>query len=383
MFSHLSEFNSLMSLDNLDSLISGEEKKEIIKIEDIEEKKQMISTKSKIKKSKKILITPNVDYYKDNNVLMGIQNDIKFMKLLKYIAKPKKPLVFMLIENDTIIFIVASSLNYPIVFATFQVIEPFFYLNSSVNLCIKFPYESILNFMTNTDKQNGLYTLLLYKNDGGMSLKYISEDKKNIRSTENFTTFDKQHTLTTIFSNIVSGPEFSMFDDDISKEIDYILKIKSMPILFLTETVNKGNFSKLSKEEDTIHEIIINDNTVKISIINRKNKNEIIIADEETDKSLINSVIYWNKEKLNNTKLTMIKYSNIFKGAENLPNSNDIIYYAICEWETYTTCSTYMFIKIIVNINFKDVIQSDLTDPIYGNIFNNSNHICEYTLCHN
>ena len=389
MFSHINEFGTLMSISSLDSYMkSGTiEQVEVIptdtSTETIKTKKSVTSVKTKTKYQKVEPITKKFEFGGHNDVLVGIQHDSKFLKILKYISKPKKPSIYMITENDTLTFIIASGSYYPITIAKFQVTEPYFYLNSTINLCILFPYDIVLDYITADDKHHSSYTILLCNTGDGIILKYISNDTKCVKTNASITSLDKQVAISKIFTSMIQGRRFAMFDADIGVNIDYLLRIRNMEIIFTIETKTKGNFSKLSKEENVQHQLVFSDQIVKLIITKQTTVNEFILIDVAKDVTSVNPIIVWNKEATRNLRVEMIKYSNIFKSAESIPDTNDLIYYCLCKWFTYETVEAYMFVKIVVNKNIKSTLLPDEhAAPLFENVISNCNSICEYTLCY-
>lgn len=365
----------------------------------VSEKQTVVSTKSKTKSRTGKKLNKKyefVDYSNDDTVLMAIQNDEKFLKLIKCIAKPVQATMYMYTTSEAIIFIISSSEYYPIVISKFNIKKGYIYLHQNVNLCIKFPYNLILDFISQTDKSLSAYTILLRNTDQSIKLEYHNSDHTSIKSTSSFGSVTKDSMIDIVFSGKITGPQYSEFDYNIGKNIDYIKELNNMQLLFLTESKdpNASNFSKYSKEKSSNHQILITPESIDINITTATATNSVVkkIADINSLNSPINPILYWNIPELKTKTLEMIKFTNMFKGADKIPNSNDLVYYAICKWSVLE--NTYIFVKIISNKNVKDKFKDKVANydehafngtrndiVTFGSIFGTDETIIEYTLC--
>ena len=66
---------------------------------------------------------------------------------------------------------------------------------------------------------------------------------------------------------------------------------------------------------------------------------------------------------------------------EKIINSNDNVYYALCDWKHYETTNSYMFVKIISSESIKQQT-TKLTNISFGDLFSNVEIIFELYLCH-
>jgi hypothetical protein len=140
--------------------------------------------------------------------------------------------------------------------------------------------------------------------------------------------------------------------------------------------------------DNSNQKLIITNNTITLTQHNSIDCNEQIIA--EKDKSLIwnlqqessDSDDYEQEVSTTTTKtLNMIKYASLFKNYEKIINSNDNVYYALCDWKHYETTNSYMFVKIISSESIKHQT-TKLTDISFGDLFSNVEIIFELYLCH-
>jgi len=399
---YINEYDAFMSLNNLSNKIINPTNInfniEIIENNGIIEKGRKLSTRSKIRvrQNKKNLNNNYVDYSQNYNVLFAIQNNEKFLNLIKLISKPIHPNMYLYTEDDSIVCVIASSSYYPIIIARFMVQEPHIYLQNSTKLCIKFPYSDILTYIHSTEKINYNYSILFIREDNNFKIEYHNSNNTIINSTKYITLIDSRDKIyDEIFENKLIDTCMPVFDSLIDQNEQKIKSIynniQTMKVLFLTEYSPKINFTKHLKNDLAQYILNISDNEVTMEINVNKEKSIIKIASMNTSQndSLLHiqeasHVIYWNK-KFNNTKIKFINYINIFKSPDKLPSSNDMIYYAICKYDLVENLNTYAFIKIIINKNISgtDTIFNNeyLEAPIFNNIFNKIDYIYEFTMC--
>ena len=417
---HINEFDTFLNIVNLDEKIKNPNntsfKFNSITTNTITEKRVEISTMSKVRinKNKKNLNTENINYSEQNNVLLVFQNNEKFVKLIKLIAKPIKPSIYIYTENDDIIVIISSANYYPIIISRFTIQEPMIYVKPGIKLCFKFPYIPFLNFISQQDRTNLNFTILLTHENNQIEIEFHNSNHTMIKKIPNFEVKNKEIMINEVFMNKIVNPNYTQFDNLRMEDIDYINKLRTMKILFLKEVKENANFTKHLKDK-TSHIIDIREDKIIMEITVNKTVTKLILYDEakykKDDADMVEdkenenikgpkydkiknknlNVLYWNDE-FKNKKLQLIKYINIFKHIDKLPNMNDMIYYGICKWDILP--STYIFIKISTNKNVKDYfnktnkidLDNDFNNlvlndaPLFGNIFSDSDYVCEFIL---
>ena len=377
MFSHIDEFNTFNGIEQLNRHIKNQEQK-------IETQTKEIEIKHTItKKRKKAVDKSFMTFSNQNDILLAIQNNDKFLKLISYIRKPNAPSMFMYIENETdIVFIVNSATNYPITIIKFPIKAPHFYINDQINyICIEFPYRIINEYISKQDKTNFVYSLILKKdNNENLVMEYRGNEQITY-STKNISNINKQDTLNEIFTGKILSNE--LFIDDVNKNYNHIDDLNKMKLLLLVESKDLSSFIKFDKFGQAKQELVITENLIKLNTSLLKQQNSIIIADANMLTLVTNPILYWNKEQLEPTKLNFIQYASLFKSAEKL-SVNNCVYYGICKWREYPKTKTYWFVKVIISNSIKKKMELfDSCDEItFGSIFNNYETIIDYALCY-
>jgi len=415
MNAHINDFDTFMSLCALEAKILNPNNTAFQTSQPaapITEKGSEISTRSKTRvgRARKTQITNYVNYADQNDVLVAIQNNDKFLKMMKLISKPINPSMYLYTEDDSIVCLISSNAFYPIIISRFMVQEPHIYLKSGISLCIEFPYRTILSFVNKSEKQSSNYTLLILQDHNKLKIEYHNSDHSQRDSSENFQIVsNRDDVYEEIFKNKMTETENPLFSPLVDAQIDYHDKMQSMKLLFLTEiNDSKIGTSKTTKSEISQYVLNVTENNIIMEISSNKKSSTICLADKKPQDSLtftqvneikeITPILYWNSEFVNK-KIRLISYINIFKRADKLPNSNDMIYYGICKYDVVPDNDVYVLIKIITNKNIKDIINQNINSPLhdhsqgdfntsifeceaptFGNIFNNTDYVNEFTV---
>ena len=418
MNTHINDFDTFMSLAALNAKIIDPENMTFQVIQapaaTITEKGSEISTRSKTRvgKVRKNQIVNYIDYTKENNVLIAIQNNEKFLKMIKFISKQIEPSMYLYTEDDSIVCIISSNAYYPIIISRFIVQEPHIYVKSGIMLCIQFPYKIITSFISKNEKQLSNYTMLVVQDQNQLKIEYHNGDHTQKDSTQNFKLMtNKSDIYETEFRDKMIDTENPIFDPLIESSIDYYDKFQCMKLLFLSDinTDNILNTNKTTKSEIAQYLVTVSEDKVIIDIKSNKKSSNVILGDRKPmmkgecdlgQSKEITSVLYWNSEFINK-KIRLLDYNNIFKRIDRLPNSNDRFYYGICKYDVIPDVNIYALIKIISNKNIKEIVNQNVTSPesqhygssidlysavmvneapTFGNIFNNTDYICEFTI---
>ena len=424
MNTHINDFDTFISLSALNAKIINPEniafQSTQLPIAPMTEKGSEISTRSKTRvgRSRKNQIVNYVDYTNDNKVLISIQNNEKFLKMIKLISKPIEPSMYLYTEDDSIVCTISSNAFYPIIITRFMMQEPHIYLKNGISLCIQFPYRTILSFINKNEKQCSNYTLLIVQDQNQLKIEYHNSDHSQKDSTQNFKLMDNKNKIyEEIFKNKMVETENPLFNPLIESSIDYSDKLQCMKLLFISEVDKKKglNNSKTTKSEISQYLITVSENSIIMEITSNKKTSVLRLADKkpvnqnsidlikENDIKEITPILYWNDEFINK-KIRLISYVNIFKRADKLPNDTiDMVYYAICKYDVIPDTDIYVLIKIITNKNIKDIVNQNINSPTsqfhdpmsmefnsvvmnneaptFGNVFNNTDYICEFTIC--
>ena len=410
MNSHINEFDTFMSIANLNAKILNPDNTSFqftqLPMAPMTEKGSEISTRSKtrIGRTRKNQIINYVNYAEQNQVLVAIQNNDKFLKMMKLISKPVEPSMYLYTEDDSVICTISSNAFYPVIIARFIIQEPYIYIKNGISLCITFPYRTLSTFINQNEKDGSNYTLLIVQDDSQLKIEYHNADHTRINSTQNFTLISNRDEIYEgLFKNKMVDTENPIFNPIIEPQIDYYDKLQSMKLLFLTEIDEKDiNTSKTLKTETIQYLINVNENNIIMSISSNGKSSNIVLADRKTTdqnsyfkNNDITKILYWNNEFVNK-QIRLINYINIFKRSDKLAAKNTI-YYGICKYDIVPNADIYMIVKIISSKNIKDLINVDtqfeqnLMDfnsvvmttteaPTFGTIFNNTDYISEFTV---
>jgi len=290
MNSHIGDFDTFLNYINLDEKIKNPN---IINFKFnsipnvLQEKGSNISTKSKTRANKlKKTVSETINYSEQNNVLMAFQNNEKFIKLIKLIGRPVKPSIYIYTEDSYVVVLINSAEYYPIVIAKFPIQEPSIYVKPGFHSCFQFPYQPLLNFISQQDRTNLNFTILLVNNDNRIEIELHNYNHTNISKIPNYETENKERILHNVFTYKITGPKYSEFDKTVIEDIDYMNKFSTMKIMFLKEMKTNGNFTKHLKDK-TSHTIYISDNKIIMEIITNKIVSKLILANRKTSKSKI------------------------------------------------------------------------------------------------
>jgi hypothetical protein len=358
MFSHINDFDTLNSIEALNSKITG----------DIVIKNGEANTKRMTKQKKQTNMTFS-NYNNQANIICAIQNYPKFLNFLIYIRRPCSPNVYMYVESESnVVFIVGSISGYPILVVKFPINQPYIYAKAN-EMCFDFPLKTISSFIDKIDKSTYQFELILKHDNDKKVLEYKSTNLNKTQITENLTSVNKSVMLNEIFFNKIQNN--ALFESDIGLNIDYEQELNSMPIYILAESRSYININKRMME--TVQQkLIITDDSVGIfQKINVDQSYQKLI-----DRYSKTSYVYWN-DNFESKELNMIKYNSIFKSYDKLINNNDYLYFLVCGWREYANTKTYLFVKVITNgtIN-KDNIMT------FGDLFGDVDKIIEIYLCH-
>lgn len=361
MFSHIDEFETFFSLESLDQAIKGD-----VKVKKTEDFYVNLTKKNKEKKSKTSSFS---NYNNSPNVICAIQNYAKFMNFIIYIRRPCIPNIFMYIESETsLVFVISSNNSYPIVMVKFPIIQPYIYAKAN-EMCFDFPLKTISQFIDRLDKTSFQYEMVLKYDDNKMVLEYKSNNTHKIQTTENLTTVNKSVMLNEIFFGKIQNND--LFESDIGLSIDYEDEINSMPVYIIGESRVGINMNK-QLSESMIQKLIVTETDV--SVYQKVNLNQS--TQKLIDRNSKTSYVYWD-DTFEPKELNIVKFNSIFKSYDKLINNNDYVYFLICGWREYLQTKTYLFLKVITNVN----ITNDNIGT-FGDLFVGADKLIEFYLCH-
>lgn len=374
MFSHINQYGAINNIKSLDNVIKGQ---------DLNLSPSTIPVRHHNNKKKH---NPNVDYSNQKDVLFVIQNYDKFLKVIKLIAKPNKPSLYIYTELNYLVLIISSNLYYPIIICKFPIKQPYIYIQDNLDICISFPDATIVPFMTTDDKTSGNYTILLRKNKY-LTLEYIDSSNTINKSTDGFLEINRRKLYDVLFTDkfiSLDMEEQRLFELDISSTPDYLQRLYQMPIDIILKARYIENLSFASKNLTNNHYLVITKNEITWNVINKSNSMTIKFCDTKTDtKSFLNSLIYWNEDRISDKRLNVLKYINIFKNAANVVSNDENVYYCLAEWCKYGETQTWMLLKIITPVNIESQVKLAQSGDLYfASLFNNGVSLIEFSLCY-
>lgn len=374
MFSHINQYGAINSIRALDNVIKGQDLSLAPSTVPI---RQHNSRKP---------IRPNIDYSNQKDVLFVIQNYDKFLKIIRLIAKPNKPSLYIYTELNYLVLIISSNLYYPIIICKFPVKQPYVYIQDNLDICISFPDATIVPFMTNSDKSSCNYTILLRKNKY-LTLEYIDSTNTINKSTDGFLEINRGKLYDVLFTDKLISldiDEQRLFEPDISSTPDYLQRLQQMPIDIILKARYIDNLSFPSKNLTNNHYLVITKNEITWNVMNKNNNMTVKFYDHKIDsKSFTNPLIYWNEDRISDKKLNVIKYINIFKNSENVVANDESVYYCLAEWCKYGETQTWMIMKIITPNHIEAQVKLSQTSDLYfASLFNNGVSLIEFSLCY-
>lgn len=366
MFSHIQDFATFNTLNSLEQGIRGQKMAEFTKVVPQNKKKTERKRKNDV----------FIEFNRQSNILIAIQNSPKLLKFLNFIRKPSAPLVFMYIEEESYLtFIVNSSMTYPIVIAKFPIADPYIYARNTEK-CFNFPIETIKKYINKKDIITNQYYLIIKNEDSKVLLEYKSINCDEIRKTSSITQVDKDTMLQNVFFGKIM--KYNEFEEDIGKQEKYLDLIDSMNIKVLSECTECTQIDKVSKLTDrSLQELIIDQENINLHVsVNDLDSTICLIS--KTAHNLANQLIFWS-DGIKPMKLTLIKSSSLFRSPNRLLLPNDFIYYALCEWKYYEEkhLQTYMLVKIITN---QQIQKKKIISQVFREVFNDGQTIYEFYL---
>lgn len=348
--------------------------------------------------------TDVVNYDFDGNTILVIQNSLRLINFLSYFKRPCEPTIYMFIETNnsltqtsntvdrgSIVFVASCASAYPIIIAKFPITDPCIkavYVDS----CYYFPLRSVINFIQKADRTHARYVLALKQNTNNTTnkqsvvLEFKSIVSNSVSTCQNVIPVQKDVALKEVFFNKINTN--ALFAEDTNLNMNYMSMINNMEVLMLVNNSDDLTTNMKRVIDNSNQKLIITNDTITLTQHNSIDCNEQIIAERE--KSLIwnlqqessDSDDYDQEVNTTTTKtLNMIKYASLFKNYEKIINSNDNVYYALCDWKHYETTNSYMFVKIISSESIKQQT-TKLTNISFGDLFSNVEIIFELYLCH-
>lgn len=394
---HLGEFDTFLNFTNLDAKIinplNTDLQYNILPPTNKNELHTEPTTKPKYASRGRPSSATYINFASDeyDNVLLAIQNSPKFVGLIKSIARPLHPSVYICAEDGVLTCIISSAQMYPIVMNKFVVREPNYYLKPNVRLCYKFPSDELISFLSQGVNEVGCSILFTQENKN-VYIEFYDTYKIRQHRILAMDAISQSIMIQEVFTNKLSGPEHAEFDHLINATIDYSAKFKSMPLLFIREISTDLNFSR-TRNNPSAHVIRITDDMLTLEVIGPRCVSKLVLADESNmlvsgtlqvehtrHNSQLTKVLYWDRE-LRNKNLRFVNYAIITKGGSKLASKLDYIYYCVCRWDVSE--NTYAFVKVITQKNVKDVITryGDHEPITFETAFADTDVIMEFVVC--
>lgn len=317
---------------------------------------------------------PTYNFKDDDSVVIGIQNDQKFMNIIINSRRQKSLLAYIFIEQEYnyITCIIKNPDGFPIIMTRMPINGKSVYAKN-VNACYEFPISDIT---TKDMKYNKTFSyVMLFKRD---DQHIMFEFRMYNNSTE----------PDIITNNDINARDLTVIDD-LLNIYDVNVPILTHEDMYLTNE-KRSNFTMFNNM--TIKILAEANPQYLISFSgksNPKTKNYFIIKNEKlfyvtetskkgNDKYICSkdspNTLYWDDINLDNLKFQMYSFESLFKINYNKSIlSNDRVYYLLTLF-----MDNYMFMKLITPIE----ITSETPIDTFIRTFSKDYQIAECYICH-
>lgn len=310
----------------------------------IQSKKYVSNNQNLSKLTKERKYVPVVqDFSTDDSVIIGIQNDLKFINIILNSRKQKAPLAYIFVESEYryVTCIIKNPDGFPLVMLRLPINKKVAYAKNTNN-CYEFPIVDIVNKDTKFNKSYS-YTMM-FRHDG-QSIQFIfdiySGTPEPNRIVVNDIKVGNLDIIETIFkTEMVMVPQV-ISDDFTLHNTASLLTFNNMNVMILAE-VNPNNVITFANRLYCRTKNYFKLTATHLYYVTETNKkhNDTYICSEEDS-------YYWNIVETNTRVFEMNAFEPLFKiNYSKTLATTDKIYYVFTSF-----LENFMFIKIITSLD--------------------------------
>ena len=314
-------------------------------------------------------VMPMMDFNYDDNVIIAIQNDPKFINIIMNCRKQKSTLAYIFVESEYnyITCIIKTPDSFPFMIIRLPINKKYIYAKQVSN-CYEFPLVDIISKDIKFNKSSSYSIIFKYN---GKNVQFIY-DIYNASSEPNRITIDTINVgsmtiIDSIFNSMMmSSCRFSGTSMLTCGVQPSLLVFDTMNIMLLKEanSVTAINFNAKQTTASINYFKVVDDRFIYVSETNKK-QNETFICSKD-------DCIVWALND-DDIEFNMMSFDSLFKINYNRSiMQNDRIYYVFASF-----LNNFMFVKVITSLEISGTAVIDT----FINTFNSSYLILESYMC--
>jgi hypothetical protein len=317
---------------------------------------------TKAQEHPKKAIPQRKDLRDDKQIIIAIQNDVKFINVIMNCKKQKIPLAYILVESiEYMSLVIKNPTGYPLMFMRIP-INNIYSIAQNTNCCYEFPVCDILSKDVKFSKNNS-YNIIFRRNEE--AVQFVYEIYNHDNSFMNSIVLDNIKSVNmSIISNIF---KIDRMESLVSE--DYFRLFLNMNIIILKEVQDITNL--ISFQNKVMVAKIRNYlelSTEKFSFVTatlkKKETKELCSTGDST---------VWNNHDSEVQKFNVLPFESMFKiNFTKSITQSDKMYYLFTTFHDH-----YMFIKLITSMSFT----SETSIESFNKLFNKDYQVIECYAC--
>lgn len=330
--------------------------------------KHQIATRTRQKTQPKVY-----DFQNDDNVIIAIFNDDRFMNVIMNSKNQKVLLAYIFVEYEYgyITCILKNPDGFPLMIIKMPIDKKFAFAKN-VNSCYEFPIGNIVGKDIKFNK-NCMYLMMWRHN--GQQVQFVYDIYPNNAEPTRITINDIKGDNNTIIDNLLTVYDINLASQNIpyntGDDVGNYTLFNRMSIKMLA-CIHPGNifqFNSGKSNDKAKHYFQFEDNKFYYVYKIHNQTNKVPICSESAP-----NVIYWDSNNLNNLKLDMYNFENLFKnGYTKSIKTNDRVYYVLTMF-----MNNYIFMKLFTPLEVDENAPIDT----FINLFSHDYQIMECYMCH-
>lgn len=309
------------------------------------------------------------DFSSDESVIIGIQNEPKFINIILNSRKQKAPLAYIFVESDYkyVTCIIKNPDGFPLVVLRLPINKKVAYAKNTDN-CYEFPIADIVNKDT---KFNKSYSYSMVFKHNKQSIQFIFSIYNGTNEPNNVIIDDIKVGNMTIVDSIFKT-DLTIIPTLISNNMSMedtagLLTFNNMNILILAEVIPSNVITFMNRLycRSKNYFKLVDNQLYYVAEVNKKHNNAYVCSNKDS--------IYWNIIDDSAKMFEISQFEPLFKINYNKTiSTTDRIYYVFA-----TFLDNYMFVKIITSLDVND----DKNIGTFISTFSSEYQIIEAYLC--
>ena len=316
---------------------------------------------------------PVYDFQNDESVIIAIHNDQKFMNVIMNSKHQKVLLAYIFVEYEYgyITCILKNPEGFPIMIMKIPIDKKFAYAKNVNNACYEFP---ISDLVSKDIKYNKTCSYLMMFRHNEQKVQFIYDIYNGNSKPNRITIDDIPVNNKNVIDNLLCVYDIGAANQNIAynnaNDVGNYILFNNMSIKLLAE-IHPSNaimFTGKSITKTKTYFMIDNDDLLYVTENNKK-RNDVHICTKGSP-----NIIYWDDINLDNLKIEMYNYENLFKiNYTKSIMSNDRVYYVLTMF-----MNNYIFMKIATPLE----IAEDTVIDSFIKLFSHDYQIMECYMCH-